>query len=462
MEQEAVQRLRESLRGEIVRPGDPTYDETRKVYNGMHDRRPALIVVAAGVADVMATVEFARESDLVLAVRGGGHSAPGFGTCEGGLVLDLRRMRGIRVDPKERTVRVEGGCTLGDVNHATYAFGLAAPFGIASTTGVAGLTLGGGMGYLTRRCGLSCDNLLSADVVTADGAFRTCSAEREEDLFWALRGGGGNFGVVTSFEFRLHPIADIVGGPIFFPLAGDVVSAYRDFIIDAPEELGALFAFTMAAPLPFVPEKWHGKPVTAVIACWSGAPEDGEEALAPIRTWGEVIGAYVDRLPNPALNSLFDALLPPGLQHYWKGNFALDLPDAAIEAHLEHAPGVPSIETGTFLYPMNGACQRVPSDDTAYAYREALFATVIGGAWRNPADNEQNMRWVRDYEEALRPYSEGSGYVNFMASEDQDRVQLNYRQNYDRLVEIKTRYDPTNLFRLNHNIEPVAFDRAPA
>lgn len=446
--------LEETLRGQIIQPGDPTYEEIRKVYNGMHDRRPGVIVLAAGVADVIATVRFAREYDLLLAVRGGGHSAPGFGTCDGGLVLDLRRMRGIRVDPGLRTVRAEGGCTLGDVNHATYAFGLATPFGIASTTGIAGLTLGGGIGYLTRRCGLSCDNLLSADVVTAEGAFITCSAEREEDLFWAIRGGGGNFGVVTSFEFRLHPVADILGGPIFFPLDGEVVSAYRNFILDAPEELGALFAFTMAAPLPFLPEKWHGKPVSAVIACWSGAIEDGEKVLAPVKTWGEVIGAYIDRMPNPVLNSIFDALLPPGLHHYWKGNFARDLPDDAIEAHLEHAPRVPCIETGTFLYPMNGACQRVPSDGTAYAYREALFATVIGGAWRNPADNEQNMRWVREYDEALRPYSEGSGYVNFMASEDQDRVEINYGQNYDRLVEIKSRYDPTNFFRLNHNIEP--------
>lgn len=455
MSEVRAQELESRLRGEIVRPEDPTYDEMRRVYNGMHDRRPALIVLAAGVADVIAGVRFAREHDLVLAVRGGGHSAPGFGTCDAGLVLDLRRMRGIRVDPEERTVRAEGGCTLGDVNHATYAFGLATPFGIASTTGIAGLTLGGGMGYLTRRCGLSCDNLLSADVVTADGTFVTCTADREADLFWALRGGGGNFGVVTSFEFRLHPIADIFGGPIFFPLDGDVVSAYRDFIVGAPEELGALFAFTMAAPLPFVPEKWHGKPVSAVIACWSGATEDGEKALAPIRTWGEVIGAYVDRLPNPVLNSLFDALLPPGLQHYWKGNFARHLPDDAIKAHLEHAPGVPCTETGTFLYPMNGACQRVPSDATAYAYREALFSTVIGGAWRNPADNEENMRWVREYYEALRPYSDEGGYVNFMASEDEDRVRINYGQNYDRVVEIKKRYDPTNLFRLNHNIKPI-------
>jgi FAD/FMN-containing dehydrogenase len=446
--------LEQRLRGEIVKPGDPTYDEIRKIYNGMHDPRPALIVLAAGVADVIAAVRFARENDLMLAVRGGGHSAPGFGTCEGGLVLDLRRMKGIRVDPERRTVRAEGGCTLGDVDHATYAFGLATPFGIASTTGIAGLTLGGGIGYLTRRCGLSCDNLLSADVVTADGAYNTCSGEREEDLFWAIRGGGGNFGVVTSFEFRLHPVADILGGPIFFPLDGDVVRSYRDFILDAPEELGALFAFTMAAPLPFLPEKWHGKPVSAVIACWSGAVEDGEKVLAAVKTWGEVIGAYLDRMPNPVLNSMFDALLPPGLQHYWKGNFARDLPDDAIEAHLEHAPTVPCIETGTFLYPMNGACQRVPSDETAFAYRDALFATVIGGAWQNPADNEQNMRWVREYDEALRPYSEASGYVNFMASEDQGRVRINYRQNYERLVEIKSRYDPTNLFRLNHNIEP--------
>jgi FAD/FMN-containing dehydrogenase len=454
MSEVRAEELENGLRGEIVRPGDPTYDEMRRVYNGMHDRRPALIVLAADAADVIAAVRFARQHDLALAVRGGGHSGPGFGTCDGGLVLDLRRMKGIRVDPEGRTVRAEAGCTFGDLDHATYAFGLATPSGVVSTTGIAGLTLGGGMGYLSRRCGLTCDNLLSADVVTADGAFIACSDEREPDLFWALRGGGGNFGVVTSFEFRLHPVADIFGGPIFFPLDGNILGEYRDFILDAPEELGALFAFTMAPPLPFLPEKWHGEPVSAMIACWSGAIEDGEKVLEPVWKWGEVVGAYVDRMPNPALNSLFNPLLPSGLQQYWKGDFARDLPDEAIEAHLEHAENVPCIESGSFIYPLDGACQRVPSDGTAYAYRDANFATVIAGAWPDPADNERNIRWVRRYHDALAPHSEQGGYVNFMAADDQDRVRANYGGNYDRLAGIKARYDPDNLFRLNHNIAP--------
>lgn len=456
MRDNSIREFKEKLRGELIQPGDASYDETRKVYNGMHDRRPALIVLAAGVADAVAAVRFAREHELLLAVRGGGHSAPGFGSCDDGLVLDLRRMKGIRVSPERRTVRAEGGCTLGDLNHATYAFGLAAATGIASTTGLAGLTLGGGMGYLTRRCGLACDNLLSADVVTADGTLITCSAERDADLFWAIRGGGGNFGVVTSFKFRLHPVADIYGGPTFFPLDGNVLSSYRDFILDAPEELGALFAFTMAPPLPFLPEAWHGRPVSAVIACWSGALEEGEKAVAPIKKWGKVVGAYVGRMPHPVINMLFDPLLPPGLQHYWKGSFARQLPDEAIRAHLEHAEKVPCIESSTLIYPMDGECHRVPRDGTAYAYREARFSTVFGGAWRNPADNKRNMRWVRQYHEALRPHSEEGGYVNFMAGDDQERVRTNYGENYDRLVKIKGRYDPTNLFRVNHNIKPAS------
>src|SRR5262245_49728034 len=456
MNENSMLKLREKVRGEVVRRDDASYDELRKVYNAMHDRRPALILLAADAADVMAGIRFAREQDLLVAVRGGGHSAPGYGSCDGGLVVDLRRMRSVRVDPERRTVRAEGGCTLGDILHANYAFGVATPVGIASTTGIAGLTLGGGLGYLIRRYGLTCDNLVSADVVLADGSFTTCSEERNEDLFWALRGGSGNFGIVTSFEFRTHPVGDIYGGPIFFPLDANVLLAYRDFIFDAPTELTCLFGFTKASALPFLPEKWHGKPVSVVIACWCGAPEEGEQAVAPIRKLGEVVGAYVDRMPYSAINTLFDALLPPGLQHYWKGNFARELPDGAIQAHIEHAAKVPCVESSILLYPMDGAPRRVPPSGSAYAYRDALFSTVIGGSWRNPADNERNMRWVREYYEALRPFSEEGGYVNFMADEDQDRVRSNYRQNYDRLVEIKTKYDPTNFFRVNHNVKPMA------
>ena len=452
---DAIQGFAEQLRGELIQPGEARYDEARKVYNAMHDRRPALIVQAVGVADVIATVKFARERDLLLAVRGGGHSVPGFGTCDGGVVLDLGRMKGIRVDPQRRSVRAEGGCTWGDLDHATHAFGLATTGGIVSTTGIAGLTLGGGMGYLARRGGLSCDNLLSADVVTADGAFVTVSEDQEKDLFWAIRGGGGNFGVVTAFDFRLHPVADIFGGPTFFPVNGDVLRSYRDFIGGAPEELGAVFAFTLAPPLPFLPEPWHGKPVAAVIACWTGAIEDGAEILAPLKDWGQIVGAHLGRIPYPALNGLFDELVPPGLQQYWKANFVRELSEEAIKAHLEHAPRVPCIESGTFLFPIDGVCHRVPPDGTAFAYREAMFSTVIAGAWPDPADNERNIQWVRDYYEALRPYSEAGGYVNFMSADDRDRVHTNYRQNYDRLVEIKTKYDPMNLFQINQNIKPL-------
>ncbi len=449
-----IEDLKAGLRGELIRPGDENYDEARKVYNAMHDRRPALIVRAAGVADLIAAVRFAGERGLLLAVRGGGHSVPGFGTCDGGLVLDLSRMRGIRVDPERRVVRAEGGCTWGDLNHATNAFGLATTGGIVSTTGIAGLTLGGGLGYLARSCGLSCDNLISADVVTADGSFVTCSEEQNEDLFWALRGGGGNFGVVTSFEYRLHPMAVILGGPTFFPLDGDVLRGYRDLISEAPEELGALLGLAHAPPAPFIPQEWHGKPVCVVLACWTGPTEEGEKILKTFETWAPVIGRAVGRMPYPAINTLFDELLPPGLYHYWKGHFGRGLPDEAIDVHLEYGSTIPSTQTATLLFPIDGACHRVAPEDTAFAYRDADFAVVLGPSWPDPADTAANIEWGRRYSEALRPFAMAGGYVNFMSGDDQGRVRANYRQNYDRLVEVKRRYDPDNLFRMNQNIAP--------
>jgi FAD/FMN-containing dehydrogenase len=446
--------LKEQLRGNLIAPDDPRYDEARKVYNAMHDRRPAWIVQAADVADVLAAVRFAREHELTLAVRGGGHSAPGFGTVDRGMVLDLGRLRGIRVDPVRRRVRVEGGCTWGDVDHATHVFGLAVPAGVVSTTGVGGLTLGGGMGYLTRRCGLTLDNLIEADVVTAAGDLVTCSERSEPDLFWALRGGGGNFGVVTSFELRLHPIREIYGGPTFYQLDGSVLRAWRDFVTKAPAKLGALCGLTLAPPLPFVQSEWHGKPVAAVIACWSGPIEEGEKRLRRLPRFGKVVGSFVGPMPYPVINTLFNDLLPAGLRQYWKGSFARELSEGAIEAHVEHARSTPSIESSTILYPLDGASQRVAADATAFPYRDAALSTVIAGAWRDRADNERNVRWVRRYYEALSPHSEPGGYVNFMGPEDQDRAPVNYRQNYDRLRRIKARYDPTNLFRVNHNVTP--------
>lgn len=452
--EESIQSLRERLRGEAIAPSDPAYDEARRVYNAMHDRRPALVVRAVGVADVLATVRFTAERGLPLAIRGGGHSVPGFGTCEGGIVVDLACMRGVRVDPARQTLRAEGGCTWGDVNHAAHAFGLATTGGIVSTTGIAGLTLGGGMGYLMRSLGLSCDNLVSADVVTADGSFLTCSEEENGDLFWALQGGGGNFGVVTSFEYRLHPVNEIYGGPIFFPLEAGVLQGWREFIFSAPEPLGAVLGLTLAPPLPFLPREWHGKPVCALIVCWPGKAAEGESLLTSLREWGPIVGSHVGPMPYPVINTLFDDLVPAGLQQYWKGSFAHELSDAAIPVHLEHASRTPCPESGTFLFPMDGATRRVAPDAAAFANRDVALANVVAGAWPDPRDNEANVRWVRAYHAALVPHSEEGGYVNFMDVDDQGRAAVNYRESYARLRRVKRKYDPENLFRINHNIPP--------
>jgi FAD/FMN-containing dehydrogenase len=451
-----IQELRDGFRGEVISDEDDGFDAARRVYNAMIDRRPAVIVRPANTGDVMTAVRFAREHDLPVAVRGGSHSVPGFGTCDEGLVVDLTPRRGVRVDPLNSTARAEGGATWGDLNAAGYAYGLATTGGIISTTGVGGLTLGGGIGYLDRGFGLSCDNLISADVVTADGTLHIASEDNEPDLFWAIRGGGGNFGVVTSLEFRMHPVKDIYGGPMFFELdrAADVLSFYRDFIRDAPEQLGAFPAFQIAPPLPFIPEDRHGEPFVALVNCWTGPLDEGEKALQPFHDIAPVVAEFVGPMPYPALNSAFDALVPPGLQHYWKANFARELTDEAIEAHLVHGPKLPVVNSTVHIYPINGACHRVAEGDTAFAYRDATFATVIAGMWPDPSDNEANIAWVRDYYDAIAPHSEEGGYVNFMADDDQDRIRANYKGNYDRLATIKRTYDPDNVFRFNQNIKP--------
>jgi FAD/FMN-containing dehydrogenase len=448
--------LRARVNGQTIVPGDAAYEEARKVYNGMIDRRPAVIVRCTDAADVMATVQFARDGGKDLSIRGGSHSVPGFGTNDGGVVIDLAPMKGVRVDPHTRTVRAEGGCTWGGFNHATYAFGMATTGGIIASTGIAGLTLGGGIGYLTRAFGLSCDNLISADVVTADGRFLVASKRQNEDLFWALQGGGGNFGVVTSFEYQLHPVKDIVAGLFFFPIdrSRDVLEFYREYIQKAPEELGMFPAFQIAPPLPFIPPADHGKTFCILVCCWAGRPEDAEKIFAPIRKVGPIAAEMVSPMPYPTLNALFDPLLPAGLQHYWKAAFATDLTDGAIKAHLEFGPKVPVVNSTMHIYPINGAASRVASDATAFAYRDAKFATVIAGMWPDPADNEKNTKWVKDYYKALQPHSSSGGYVNFMAGDDQERVRDNYKGNYDRLVTIKKKYDPGNLFHMNQNIKP--------
>jgi FAD/FMN-containing dehydrogenase len=451
-----LEQLRERVRGQVVGPDEPMYDQSRAVYNAMIDRRPAAVVRCVDAADVMACVDAARDNGLDLSVRGGGHSVPGFGTNDGGVVIDLSAMKGIRVDPSARTARAQGGCTFGDLDHATHAFGMATPGGIISTTGIGGLTLGGGIGYLARGHGLSCDNLLSADVVTADGRQVMASETENADLFWGLRGGSGNFGVVTSMEFRLHPVDMIYGGPMLFGLdsARDILEFYRGYIDDAPREMGAFFGFQIAPPLPFIPEPRHGETMCLIVACWTGDPSVGEKHVQRFRDVAEPAGQFVDLMPYPALNSAFDALLPPGLQHYWKAAFARELTDEAIDAHLEHGPQVPALQSTMHIYPINGAVQDVAPDATAFAYRGAKFAPVIAGMWPDPADNEKNTAWVRDYYAAIQPFSEEGGYINFMAGDDQDRVKVNYGPNYDRLVEVKRRYDPDNLFHVNQNIKP--------
>jgi FAD/FMN-containing dehydrogenase len=451
-----VDELRERVRGSVTAPQDEGYEEARRVYNAMIDRHPRVVVRAANAGDVMAAVDLARENDIDLAVRGGGHSVPGFGTCDDGVVIDLSGMRGVRVDPANRRARAEGGATWGDFNAAAYPFGLATTGGIISTTGVGGLTLGGGIGHLARGAGLSCDNLVSADVVTADGRFLTASERENEDLFWALRGGGGNFGVVTSFEYALHPVKDIYGGAMFFELdqVASLLRFYREFIADAPEEFGGFPAFQIAPPLPFIPENRHGDTFVVFVSCWTGPLDEGESILKPVRDVGPVVAELIGPMPYPALNSAFDGLVPPGLQHYWKANFVKELTDEAIEAHVQHGPKVPAVNSTVHIYPINGACHRVAHDATAFAYRDANFATVIAGMWPEPADNDSNTQWVRDYYAATAPLSEEGGYINFMAADDQDRIKANYKGNYGRLVDVKRKYDPGNVFHMNQNIKP--------
>jgi len=451
-----LEQLQEQVRGEVVGPASDDYDEARAVHNGMIDRRPTAVVRAANAGDVMAAVTYARENGIDLAIRGGGHSAPGFGTVDQGLVIDFSRMRTVRVDPSASTARADAGVTWGDFNAATYPFGLATPGGIISTTGIAGLTLGGGVGYLTRGCGLSLDNLISADVVTADGQFVVATEREHADLFWALRGGGGNFGVCTSLEFRLHPVKDVYAGPMFYEIgeAENILRFYRDYIKDAPEAMGVFPAFQIAPPLPFIPENRHGDMFVALVACWSGPLEEGEAAFRPFHEVAEVVAEHVGPVPFPALNAAFDGLFPKGIRQYWKGNYVKELTDDAIAAHLEHGPKAPTVSSTMHLYPINGASQRVPEDATAFGHRDANWSMVIVSAWGDPADDEANISWVRDYSAAIAPHSEPGGYVNFMFTDDDDRIPANYGANYTRLVEVKRKYDPDNVFHVNQNIKP--------
>jgi hypothetical protein len=405
----------------------------------------------------MTAVNFGRDNGMKVAIRSGGHNAAGLGTVDDGLVIDLSPMKGIRVDPAARTVRVEAGCTWGDVDHATHAFGLATPSGFVSTTGVGGLTLGGGIGYLSRQFGLTIDSLVAADLVLADGRTVVASDDEHPDLFWAIRGGGGNFGVVTSFVFRLHPVSTVVAGPMIWPIdrAADVLRWFRDFILRAPEDLGGFFAFLNVPPGPPFPEKLWTKTVVAIVWCYTGPLDDAESRFAPVRAaLGTPLVDLVGQMPFPALQGLFDPLLPAGIQSYWRSDFVRELSDEVIARHVEHGSKLPTLLSTMHIYPLDGAVQRVGRNDTAFSYRDVNWAEVIVGFDMDPANADLIRDWTIAYWDALHPLSEAGAYVNFMMDEGADRIRATYRDNYDRLVQVKAAYDPTNFFRVNQNIKP--------
>lgn len=448
--------LASKTRGTVITPSDPGYDDARSVYNANIDRRPAVVVMCRDEADVIAGVRFAADQGLDLSIRGGRHNVAGFGTNSGGVVLDLREMNNVHIDPARMVAIAGGGATWGDVDHAAWHFGLATPGGVLSTTGVAGLGLGGGFGHLTRSFGLVVDNIRAMDVVTADGRLVRASADENDDLFWALRGGGGNFGVVTRFELQLHDVPALYGGPIFYPahVAGEVMRAYRDIIADAPLEMSAFFAFHEAPPAPFVPEPLVGHKACAIVVAYTGPAEHAEAAVKSIREAGPVALDLAGPIPYPALNSMFDGLLPHGLHHYWKADFVDELTDAAIEIHAERGPEVPNFLSLMHLYPLDGAVHDVAPDATAFSHRGAKFAHIIAGIDSDGANLPAHREWVRDYWSALHPHSSEAAYVNFMMDEGQDRIRASYGDNYDRLAEIKAKWDPTNLFHMNQNIPP--------
>jgi FAD/FMN-containing dehydrogenase len=453
-----IEQLRSRIRGSVIEPADGEYDTARRVYNAMIDKRPGAIVRAVDVADVIEAVNFARTNDVLTAIRGGGHNGGGLGTCDDGLVIDLSRMKGIRVDPAAETVRVQAGCTGGDMDHATHAFGMATPSGTVSSTGMAGLTLGGGIGHLTRTYGLTIDNLLEVDMVLADGRFVTANEKEHADLFWAVRGGGGNFGVVTSFLFRLHPVKMVNAGPTFWPLeqAPEVMKAYQDFILQAPEDVNGFFAFLTVPPVPLFPAELHMRKVCGIIWCSTAAPEKAERVTKEMRSVGTPLLDGVGPMPFPAVQALFDPLIPPGLQWYWRADFAKELSADAIAAHHEQARRMPVGLSQMHMYPINGAAHRVGPEDTAFSYRDANFSVVIVGIDAEPANAGAISTWCKEYFDAVHPYSAGGAYVNFMMEEGQERVMASYRGNYARLALIKAKYDPTNLFRVNQNIRPAA------
>ncbi len=451
--------LASSLRGELIVPGDPGYDAARAVYNGMIDKRPAAIARCRDVADVITCVNFGREHGVELAVRSGGHNAGGLGVWDDALVIDLSQLRSTTVDPANHTVRADAGCTWGDVDHATVAFGMATPSGFLASTGVAGLTLGGGIGYLSRRFGLTVDNLLAADVVLADGTFVTASETSHSDLFWALRGGGGNFGIVTSFTFRCHDIGEngvIIGGPVLYDIAdtAEVMRWYRELVPSLPEELSGWIALLTIPPAPPFPEELWGRKACGIVWCYTGRHDRADQVLEPVKSFGSPLVVGLMEMPFNVLQSAFDALYPAGLQWYWRADFFNEISDKAIDVHLKYGAQLPTGHSTMHMYPIDGAASRVAAGSTAFAYRDGGWAGVIVGVDPDPANAEQISAWARGYWEELHPTSAGGAYVNFLMEEGSDRVKASYRGNYERLSRIKDRYDPENVFHINQNIAP--------
>lgn len=456
LDEAAVQQFKSSLRGVIVQPGDANYDSARTLYNAMIDKHPALIAQCRDVADVIAAVNFGREQKFDIAVRSGGHHGAGLSSVDGGLVIDLSLMKGIRVDPQARTVLAQAGCTQGEVDHATHVFGLATPTGIVSTTGIGGLTLGGGTGNLTRSYGLAIDNLLEADVVLANGSFVTANEKVNSDLFWALRGGGGNFGVVTSFMYKLYPVSTVYGGPMFWDLkdTAAVWRAWCDFIVDAPEYVNCYFGLHTVPPSPPFPEEHWNKKMGMIMWCFPGDQKQAEAVVKPFRDMIPPVIDMAGPLPFTALQSIFDPLMPPGMQWYWNHDFFIEMTDEAIDTALKHFAQVPNWQCAMHFYSVNGAVHKVGRNATAWNFREANFSQVIVGVDFDPANKEKITKWSKAYWQAMHPYSAGGAYVNMMMDEGQERVQAAYRDNYPRLAEIKKKYDPTNLFHMNQNIKP--------
>lgn len=457
LDKDKVEQFRSMLRGPLLQPGDAGYDTTRALWNAMIDRRPALVASCTGTADVLAAVNFARDQKLRLAVRGGGHNIAGNALCDDGLVIDMGGMRSVHVDPETQVAWVDGGARLADVDHETQAFGLATPLGINSTTGVAGLTLGGGFGWLSRMYGLSVDNLLGAEIVTADGRRLFASPEHDPELFWAIRGGGGNFGVATCFKFKLHPVGpQVTAGLIVFPFAQarEVLMRYRDFVNTLPDELSVWAVLRKAPPLPFLPPEVHGKEIVALAVFSPQPPEVALPKFAAIRGFGQVLGEHVGGVPYVAWQQTFDPLLTPGARNYWKSHNFEVLMDDAIDVVVNYAGKLPTPQTEIFLGLIGGQANTLPPDATAYPHRKVLYVMNVHGRWEDAADDERCISWAREFFGAAKPFAAGSVYINFITQDEAARIGEAYGGNFDRLVQVKNRYDPTNLFRFNHNIPP--------